>query len=672
MASQLHRRQVLLFLAAILLPCAALVGLGLRLVVQERELGAVRRDDERRRVTRQLRQELSSHLERTALRQVTALAVRPGLLQAREYDDTTVALVARVSGGQIVLPWEHDERPTDSRNFLKKGAFAERVRQAELAEFAEARPARAADLFREAGKAAEHPVQVASARVFLARALTKAGRQGEAEAEYRKVVTASSDLADEHGIPISLYAASQLLKRGVADATVSDCLRRALAGERWLSPPALYLLRDLVSSFRDGVSDDDARRVAVGLLQEVSDELARTEQALALKGDYPGLGLIPIGAAPVRQANTWVPYGTPAWLVATAPAATGEDAVVVAIRLEPTLTSLEARAVASSEIAGEIALKTTAAVDAEPLGSDLPGLVVRFRPAADATAGEVGSIRLWSYAAALCLVIGVTLFGAYLLWRDVRREVRLAEMRSSFVSAVSHELKTPLTAIRMFAETLRMGRPADASTRDEYLDTIVNESERLTRLLNNVLDFSKIEQGTKSYRRASHSLAEIVRFAARAMQYPLEQQRFVLRTEIEENMPPARVDRDAIEQAILNLLANAMKYSGESRDIEMRLRSEDGMAVIEVTDRGIGIDPAEQTRIFERFYRVPSPDNDRIPGTGLGLTLVQHIAEAHDGHVRVRSAPGEGSTFSIALPEGRIQESGVGNQGSESSRRSRP
>jgi signal transduction histidine kinase len=202
----------------------------------------------------------------------------------------------------------------------------------------------------------------------------------------------------------------------------------------------------------------------------------------------------------------------------------------------------------------------------------------------------------------------------------------------------------------MFAETLRIGRPTDAGTRDEYLDTIVNESERLTRLLNNVLDFSKIEQGAKRYSRAPHRLADIVRAAARAMQYPLEQQQFVLRTEIEDNLPPALVDRDAIEQAILNLLANAMKYSGDSRDIEIRLRSQDGFAVVEVSDRGPGIEPAEQSRIFERFYRVPGAENDRIPGTGLGLTLVQHVAEGHGGRVTVRSARGEGSAFSLFIP----------------------
>jgi signal transduction histidine kinase len=244
----------------------------------------------------------------------------------------------------------------------------------------------------------------------------------------------------------------------------------------------------------------------------------------------------------------------------------------------------------------------------------------------------------------------VTLFGAYLLWRDVRREVELAATRSGFVSAVSHELKTPLSAIRMCAETLQMGRPAQPSARTEYLGIIVNESERLTRLLNNVLDFSKIEEGRKTYRREPCRLGEIVRVSARAMQYPLEQGHFTLHLEIDEDLPPTRVDGDAIEQAILNLLANAMKYSGDSRDIDLRLRAVDGEAVIEVADHGVGIEPAEQERIFERFYRVTTPTEDGVPGTGLGLTLVRHIAHAHEGRITVESTPGAGSTFSLFIP----------------------
>jgi len=202
----------------------------------------------------------------------------------------------------------------------------------------------------------------------------------------------------------------------------------------------------------------------------------------------------------------------------------------------------------------------------------------------------------------------------------------------------------------MFAETLRLGRAKDMNTQMEYLDTIVNESERLTRLLNNVLDFSKIEQGKRTYHPSLASLPEIVRTAARAMEYPLKQQGFALDVRIDESLPQIRVDRDAIEQAVLNLLSNAMKYSGESRTVGLGVRRDGNCAVIQVIDKGVGIDPKDQAHIFEKFYRVPTRENQSLPGTGLGLSLVAHIAKAHGGSVRVESAPGQGSTFSIILP----------------------
>jgi signal transduction histidine kinase len=223
-------------------------------------------------------------------------------------------------------------------------------------------------------------------------------------------------------------------------------------------------------------------------------------------------------------------------------------------------------------------------------------------------------------------------------------------MRSQFVSSVSHELKTPLTAIRMFAETLRLGRSKSQKAQEEYLDTIVSESQRLTRLLNNVLDFSKIEEGKRSYRPEPASLSEIVQTAARAIEYSLNQQGFKLHIHIEEGLPEVRVDRDAIEQAVLNLLHNAMKYSGASRDIDLRLQKKDKHALIQVIDKGVGIDPKEKERIFEKFYRVSSEENKRLPGTGLGLTLVLHIVKAHGGRIEVKSEPNKGSTFSIYLP----------------------
>ncbi len=134
------------------------------------------------------------------------------------------------------------------------------------------------------------------------------------------------------------------------------------------------------------------------------------------------------------------------------------------------------------------------------------------------------------------------------------------------------------------------------------------------------------------------------------MTYPLSRQGFALRLAIAADLPPMAADADAIEQAILNLLSNAMKYSGQGREIELRLERQDGHAVISVTDWGVGIPVDEHERIFEKFYRVAGPELQLIPGTGLGLTLVAHTVEAHGGRVTVRSAPGEGSTFSMLLP----------------------
>lgn len=259
-------------------------------------------------------------------------------------------------------------------------------------------------------------------------------------------------------------------------------------------------------------------------------------------------------------------------------------------------------------------------------------------------------IAIW--IAALALVCGIALFGGYLLLRDVNRDTRMNEVRSQFVASVSHELKTPLTAIRMYAETLAMGRTRDEGTKCEYLETIVNESERLARLVDNVLDFSKIEQGKKIYRLRPTRLEEVAGSAARAMHFPLTQQGFELRLSIPEKLPEVEADPDAIQQAILNLLTNAMKYSGDAREIDLRMSARNGDAVIEVTDHGIGLTPEEQKHIFEKFYRAPSHEERLIAGTGLGLTLVAHIAKAHGGRVEVESAPGAGSTFCLFLPTG--------------------
>jgi two-component system phosphate regulon sensor histidine kinase PhoR len=342
--------------------------------------------------------------------------------------------------------------------------------------------------------------------------------------------------------------------------------------------------------------------------------------------------------------NGWLSHGEPAWLVGLGLAAADSKPLVIAVQASDIFRGVES----DNHLKDLMFHITSDAGSGEPLGNDLAGLCVTFQ--STATPATRNLLKESFYVLSLVIVMGVTFLGVFLLWRDTRREARISELRSQFVSSVSHELKTPLTAIRMFAETLQMRRNADPKTHAEYLGTIVNESERLTRLLNNVLDFSRIERDQKIYHMQPTQLATVVDAAARAMQYPLAQQGFNLSVDIEEGIPLIPVDRDSMQQAILNLLTNAMKYSGQNRDIALRLVSRNGEALIQVMDHGSGIQEKEQKRIFERFYRVQTPENQAIAGAGLGLALVAHIVEAHGGKIEVESTPGKGSTFSICLP----------------------
>jgi signal transduction histidine kinase len=196
-------------------------------------------------------------------------------------------------------------------------------------------------------------------------------------------------------------------------------------------------------------------------------------------------------------------------------------------------------------------------------------------------------------------------------------------------------LKTPLTSIRAHAETLLLGRAGSAAATSDYLRTIVSESERLTRLVESVLEFSRIEQGRRTYCLQTTNLEEVVRAAARTLEHPLAQLGFTLTITSDGSRPAPQADPEALTQAIVNLLGNALKYSGDARSIEMRLGTRDGEAFVDVVDHGIGIAGDEQAG---------------IAGTGLGLPLALHVVQAHRGRIAVVSRPGHGSTFSVSIP----------------------
>jgi two-component system phosphate regulon sensor histidine kinase PhoR len=251
----------------------------------------------------------------------------------------------------------------------------------------------------------------------------------------------------------------------------------------------------------------------------------------------------------------------------------------------------------------------------------------------------------------------VIVIGAIAIILVSEKERRVSALKSEFVANVSHELKTPLALVRMFAEMLQSGRVQNDAKRQEYLDIIVRESERLSALIENVLDFARLERGRGSYEFAEGDVGDAVTRAANVYRYRAEREGTRLVVDVEPSLPRAHIDERAIQLAVVNLVDNALKYAAGGEDITVRARSEEDSVRIDVVDQGPGVPAEERQRIFERFVRLPSRNGEsQVRGSGIGLALVKHIAESHGGRAWVASrgdpdhSGSTGSTFSFSIP----------------------
>lgn len=252
--------------------------------------------------------------------------------------------------------------------------------------------------------------------------------------------------------------------------------------------------------------------------------------------------------------------------------------------------------------------------------------------------------------ALMAMLAVVMAAGVFFVARGAAREVRLAELKSNFVASVSHDLKTPLALIQLFAETLELGRVRTPERAAEYYRIINGEAKKLTRLIENILDFSRMEAGLRPYRTAAADLGAVTRDVVARLESQFEQGRFTVVTRVEPGLPSVDIDTGAVQQAIENLLANAMKYSREHRDIEVDVARTGAQVTVRVTDHGIGIDKRDLRLVFRKFYRVESGLGGGPQGCGLGLAIVEHTMRGHGGSVSVHSEPGHGSTFTLAFP----------------------
>lgn len=245
----------------------------------------------------------------------------------------------------------------------------------------------------------------------------------------------------------------------------------------------------------------------------------------------------------------------------------------------------------------------------------------------------------------LLMIVGVGITA-----RSAAHEIQTMRIKSEFVSNVTHELKTPLTLIRMFSETLESGIVTHETKQKEFSGIIRRESERLTHLIDNVLDFSKIEKGKKRLTLTTIDLSDLIRATLDSYSYQIQHQGFQLETSIPDYTIPVRADKDALTQAILNLLSNAIKYSTETKYLSIKVEKNKQSVTISVTDHGFGIAKQDIPRVFDEFYRCSNDSTTTTRGTGLGLTIAKTIVEEHGGTINVQSQLGQGSTFIITLP----------------------
>jgi signal transduction histidine kinase len=250
------------------------------------------------------------------------------------------------------------------------------------------------------------------------------------------------------------------------------------------------------------------------------------------------------------------------------------------------------------------------------------------------------------------------LTGTIWLVISFKRTADLSQLQLDFLSKVSHEFKTPLTSIRMFVDTLTERRSMSEEQRARCLSLLQQESERLNVLIDRLLDFGRMEAGKMVYHRQPESVAAVVETAVRAFEPLGSQENVRLETDVPADLPLILADRDAVSGALLNLLHNAYKYTGEAKQIRLECRRENGRVALSVLDNGPGIPRRERRRIFDRFYRIDDRLSRQVGGSGLGLAIVRHVAQAHGGRVRVSNRPSGGAAFSILLP---VVKEGGGN-----------
>ena len=696
-----QKKLVLIFFLTIFLPALTLSVFGVRAIRNERFRLAKQEENEGRRAARFIRADVQSKIEAvtSALKGIARDPAFIGKDHAAIHDLAEKRLAADPLIGQAVFLYRNEEvsfplllippdkRPTDSPK-AGDAALAARTRRAEALEFVDRNFRAAAVLYRELTPLTSGRNLQAEMLTGQARCLQKSADYKEAVKVYARIASGYPDSLTPSGLPLGLLARLQAVECLERDGDFQGAAKHALDAYRELlkKPSALnedqfktYIslvgtsIDTVLSGEKGAQASEEFRKeyadlkklqsdrmkewAAAGLLRkEVIPELAiRLSQSGAYSPNPYRLSRN-IGGKDLLILAAWIPDRTGEGTAGMFGVQLNNDHLLKGV-LPEALENVQLNdgmEVVLADLAGRPLSGKRSTSKALPLATEYfednfpPWKIDLFQ--APAKGLEILDLRRNFYFWTILTLLVVLAFGAFLIVRTIAHEIEILKIKSDFVSSVSHEFKTPLTSIKALMERLVDGKVRDAGKMDQYFSIIAQDTDKLTRLVNNLLDFSKIEEGKKEY---VCSDTDIVRIATEQVQGFKNERALAdreIRLEIRGEIPTLRADADALSRALANLLSNAMKFTPPGKAIRVGLSSDGENVVLEVEDKGIGIHPDELGRVFEKFFQGRNALDQSIKGTGLGLTLVKHIVEAHGGRILVESRLGLGSKFSMVFP----------------------
>lgn len=634
------RKLVALIAGITVVPLGLFVWLGLRLLQQDRALEQQHARD---------RLHTASDLIVAALQRGIAATEQKVIAGAPEWSEDAVVLTLDRDRIEIVPPRRLAFLPVAPP---LRPVRADRFRDGEALEFQQRNWSAAIAAYRTLA-ASNDPTTRSGALLRLGRTLAAGGRYDDALATYAKL--RSVDDVAEAGVPVGLAAAwaicTALERLGRTSHLRAEAsrLHADLVSGRWPVSEAAYVTYLADAERWAGIARRSHRAerfaTAVSRLRAAGAAAGDSRdrwrhQSLVVDGELLTVLSRTFGSAS-RVFIAAPPYVDGQWL---APAAALAHDQMVAFQLRGDAGDVLPLHAAGSPRAPAGAPTVTVA----PAQSDLPWGLSVWSTAPPVSAGFQSRQRL--LIGAFALLATLSLAASWLIVRAVRRELAVARLQSDFVAAVSHEFRTPLTTLRQFTDRLREQPGLDEQAKRVCYDAQARATDRLTRLVESVLDFGRMDAGARAYRFERRDCGEIVQRVVD--DFRAEPQASGRPIALHRNGPvPVEADEEALSRAVWNLLDNAVKYSPDGGPIEVGLASREGVASIAVRDHGLGIPAHERQAIFGRFERGEAAKRRGIKGTGIGLAMVDHIVRAHRGRIEIESSPGAGSTFTIMLPE---------------------